>query len=129
MEIPEEVKIFLVESNENLDRAEQELLSLERDPSDLKLVNSVFRAIHTIKGNSGFLGYKNLEQLCHRGEALLDCVRSNKVPLTQPVVSALLEVLDASRDLLLQIESEGQESSPAKQDLIARLEALSVPAK
>ncbi|MCB0333119.1 MAG: Hpt domain-containing protein, partial [Bdellovibrionales bacterium] len=60
-EIPEEVKIFLVEAYENLDQVEQDLVDLEKAPTDGELINSVFRAIHTIKGNSGFLAFNKLE--------------------------------------------------------------------
>jgi two-component system, chemotaxis family, sensor kinase CheA len=56
------VKDFLIESNENLDRLDQELVKLESDPSSKELLASVFRTIHTIKGSCGFLdlpGWKN----------------------------------------------------------------------
>jgi hypothetical protein len=50
------VKDFLIESNENLDRLDQQLLKLESDPSSKELLASVFRTIHTIQGSCGFLG-------------------------------------------------------------------------
>lgn len=51
------VKDFLIESNENLDRLDQELVKLESDPTSRPLLDNIFRTIHTIKGSCGFLGF------------------------------------------------------------------------
>src|SRR5271156_4567900 len=57
------VKEFLIESLENLDRLDQDLLALEGVPDDRGRLSSVFRAIHTIKGTSGFLAFGKLEHI------------------------------------------------------------------
>ena len=62
---------FLVECVENLDRFEQDLLALEERPTDAELLDSLFRAIHTIKGSAGFLEMTNLATETHAGESLL----------------------------------------------------------
>jgi two-component system chemotaxis sensor kinase CheA len=67
------VKGFLIESNENLDRLDQELVKLESSPSSQELLASIFRTIHTIKGSCGFIGFTRLEKLTHTGET---CSRS-----------------------------------------------------
>ena len=59
------VKDFLIESTENLDRLDQDLVKLEDDPSSSELLASVFRTIHTIKGSCGFLGFSKLEKVAH----------------------------------------------------------------
>ncbi len=59
------VKDFLIESRENLDRLDQELVSLESDPGAKNLLASIFRTIHTIKGSCGFLGFAQLEKVAH----------------------------------------------------------------
>jgi two-component system, chemotaxis family, sensor kinase CheA len=61
------VKDFLIESNENLDRLDQELVKLESEPSSKELLASIFRTIHTIKGSCGFLGFAHLEKVGARG--------------------------------------------------------------
>src|ERR1035437_7769491 len=61
------IKDFLVESNENLDRLDSELVKLESDPSSQELLSSIFRTIHTIKGSCGFLGFGKLEKVAHVG--------------------------------------------------------------
>jgi two-component system chemotaxis sensor kinase CheA len=73
------IKEFLVESNENLDRLDSELVKLETDPSAQELVSSIFRTIHTIKGSCGFLGFSKLEKVAHVGESLLSRLREGKL--------------------------------------------------
>ncbi len=62
---------FLVESHENLDQLDSDLVALEGSPGSRELLSSVFRTIHTIKGTSGFLAFSRLESLTHVGESLL----------------------------------------------------------
>ena len=76
------VKDFLIESNENLDRLDQELVKLEVEPSSKELLASIFRTIHTIKGSCGFLGFANLEKWAHAGESSLSLLRDGKLALT-----------------------------------------------
>ena len=109
MEIPEEIKLFLLESYENLDKVEQDLLTLEKDPSNAALLNSVFRCIHTIKGNSGFLGFSTLEAVCHKGEAVLDKLRSGALTFNEGLNSDLLGFIDFVRLELQGVESSGQD--------------------
>ena len=63
------VKEFLVESYENLDRLDRDLITLEKNPSDREVLASVFRTIHTIKGTSGFLAFDKLGAVAHAGES------------------------------------------------------------
>ena len=62
------IQEFLVESNENLDRLDSELVKLETDPSSQELLSSIFRTIHTIKGTCGFLAFTTLERISHQAE-------------------------------------------------------------
>jgi Hpt domain len=59
------VKDFLIESNENLDRLDRELVKLETDPSSKEMLASIFRTIYAIKGSCGFLGFARLEKVAH----------------------------------------------------------------
>ena len=121
MELPEEVKVFLLESYENLDRVEDDLLILEKDPGNVERLNSVFRAIHTIKGNSGFLGLKGLETVCHRGETVLDRLRSGKLKLSADLASVLLELVDLIRSFLSGVEDSGEEPKLDSSTVIGKL--------
>ena len=124
VELPEEVRIFLVEANENLDQLEQDIVSLEEDSSNKELVNKVFRLVHTIKGNCGFLGYGNLELICHKTETILDGMRSGKLTLTADTASTLLAFVDQAKKHLIGIEATGADSVQTDQSLVARLQTL-----
>jgi chemotaxis protein histidine kinase CheA len=54
---------FLAESTENLAVLESEMLQLEREPDNAQLIGSIFRAIHTLKGSCGFLGFGRLQTI------------------------------------------------------------------
>ncbi|TCO79691.1 Hpt domain-containing protein, partial [Plasticicumulans lactativorans] len=76
------VREFLAESNENLDRLDNELVALETAPDDRDTLASIFRTIHTIKGTCGFLGFGRLEKVAHAGENLLSKLRDGEIRLT-----------------------------------------------
>ena len=84
------VQDFLVESYENLDRLDRELVGLEKNPQDRDALGSVFRTIHTIKGTCGFLGFNKLEKVAHVGENLLTRLRDGQLTLNQELTTALL---------------------------------------
>ena len=122
MELPEELKIFLVEAFENLETVEQLLLELERTPESIDKLNSVFRAIHTVKGNSGFLGLAKIETLCHRGEAVLDRLRSSRLKLSEPLANVLLTFIDCVRNALLVVERTGADQEVELTSVVSQLE-------
>jgi two-component system chemotaxis sensor kinase CheA len=118
------VKDFLIESNENLDRLDQELVKLESEPSSKDLLASVFRTIHTIKGSCGFLGFARLEKLAHAGESLLSRLRDGKLCLSAEITSGLLAMVDAVRRMLAAIQASGQDGEEDYAPLIELLARL-----
>ena len=62
------IKEFLVESAESVDLLDRDLVALEREPGSRELLAEIFRAVHTLKGNSAALGYPKLESVAHAGE-------------------------------------------------------------
>ena len=121
------VKDFLIESNENLDRLDQELVKLESEPSSKELLASIFRTIHTIKGSCGFLGFSKLEKLAHAGESLLSRLRDGKLTLTEEVTSGLLAMVDGVRQMLAMIQKTERDGEEDYGTLIAHLGALLEP--
>ena len=115
---------FLVESHENLDQLDRDLVELERDPSSRDLLSSVFRTLHTIKGTSGFLAFGTLESVTHVGESLLSRLRDGQMVLDPQITTVLLEMVDAVRDLLASIEESGTEGADDYADLVARLQRI-----
>jgi len=115
---------FLIESQEGLDRMERCLTDLEERPQDTALLAEIFRSVHTIKGTTGFLGFKRLEKLAHSGENLLGLLREGKLTAEGAVINALLELLDGLRAILKTIETDASEGSGQDDALIARLDQL-----
>jgi len=115
---------FLVESYENLDRLDRELVSLEKDPHNKDTLASIFRTIHTIKGTCGFLGFSKLEAVAHVGENLLSKIRDGLIRLNPEVTTALLAMVDAVRQMLASIENHGNEGERNDAELIATLTRL-----
>jgi two-component system chemotaxis sensor kinase CheA len=125
------VRNFLIESNENLDRLDQELVKLESDPSSKELLASVFRTIHTIKGSCGFLGFARLEKLAHAGESLLSKLREAKLTLSAEITSGLLAMVDAVRQMLAAIqatEHDGEEDYGTLIEVLSSLQTSPAPA-
>jgi two-component system, chemotaxis family, sensor kinase CheA len=120
---------FLIESQEGLDRMERCLTELEDRPQDKELLGEIFRSVHTIKGTTGFLGFKRLEMLAHAGESLLGLLRDGKMTAGATVITALLHLLDGLRELLKTIEAKDSEGEGDDSALIARLEGLQASAQ
>ncbi|MFZ0963307.1 MAG: chemotaxis protein CheW [Terriglobia bacterium] len=118
------VKDFLVESNENLDQLDRDLVTLEKDPAAREVLASIFRTIHTIKGTSGFLGFPRLESVTHVGENLLSQLRDGRLLLNAEITSGLLAMVDAVRQMLVNIETTGQEGEGDFTSLIETLTCL-----
>jgi len=118
------VREFIVESYENLDQLDQDLVALEDQPGSRDLLGSVFRTIHTIKGTSGFLAFGKLESLTHGGENLLAELRDGKRPMTQRTTDVLLKMVDAVRDVLATIEATGLEGESDMSAVVADIQSV-----
>jgi two-component system chemotaxis sensor kinase CheA len=110
-ELGDIVQEFLVESHENLDQLDRDLVALEADPGSRDLLSSIFRTIHTIKGTSGFLAFNRLEKVTHVGESLLARLRDGAQSMTPQTTDALLRMVDCVRELLSAIEESGGDGS------------------
>lgn len=94
---------LLTESAESLATLDVELVKLEQDP-DPKLIGSIFRLVHTIKGTCGFLGLPRLESLAHSAENVLGKIRDGEMTVTSDAVSLILESIDKIKEILAIIE-------------------------
>lgn len=109
---------FICEAREHLNGAEEALLSLGHDPKNRELINTVFRAFHTIKGVSGFLHLSPIVALSHRAEQLLESARRGTITMGR----GELDVVLASCDMLLKLLSMvGGGAAPARPDFEALL--------
>jgi two-component system chemotaxis sensor kinase CheA len=123
--VDEIVREFLIETNENLDRLDRNLVELEKSPRDQELLADIFRTIHTIKGTTGFLGFHRLGTVAHAGENLLSRLRDGLLLLNPEITTGLLAMVDAIREMVQLIESteaDGQNDYPELIEILARLQ-------
>lgn len=120
----EALREFLVESYDNLEQLERDLMSLERNSGASEIINSAFRNIHTIKGTAGFLGFSKLEKVTHVAENLLGSIRSGKTELDSEISGGLFKMIDAVRSILSNIERQSNEGEENIDTLVADLIAL-----
>jgi len=116
------LKDFLAESTENLAQLDQDVVELERDPSNASLLNSIFRAIHTIKGTCGFLGLPRLETVSHTAESVLDRLRTGDLKAEPDVISDILRAVDVIKTILAELAANQTEPAGDDSLLIALLE-------
>lgn len=118
---------FVIESRENLDQVERDLVALERDPTATETLANVFRAIHTIKGAAGFLGLAKLGAVAHAGESLLSRLRDGQLVIAPDIASGLLALVDHIRSALVIIDETHAEGEADHEGIVQHLTALQEP--
>ncbi|MHC5730938.1 MAG: Hpt domain-containing protein, partial [Nostoc sp.] len=93
-EINDDIEAFLIDSYENLNQIEQDIISIEKVSEQREAVVRIYRSLHTIKGNCGFLPFPKLESLAHAGENLLSSLRNRQLAITPTIINTLLQILD-----------------------------------
>jgi two-component system chemotaxis sensor kinase CheA len=114
---------FLTETNESLDVVDNQLVRFEQEPNNAKILDNIFRLVHTIKGTCGFLGLPRLESLAHAAETLMGKFRDG-MPVTGNAVTLILTTIDRIKDILAQLEATQAEPQGADQDLIDQLQQM-----
>jgi two-component system chemotaxis sensor kinase CheA len=95
---------FLTETNESLDTVDNQLVRFEQDPNNAKILDNIFRLVHTIKGTCGFLGLPRLEALAHAAETLMGKFRDG-MPVTGGAVTLILSTIDRIKEILGELEA------------------------
>ncbi|GIK80234.1 MAG: chemotaxis protein CheW [Pseudorhodoplanes sp.] len=116
---------FLTETNESLDVVNVELVRFEQDPNNAKILDNVFRLVHTIKGTCGFLGLPRLATLAHAAETLMGKFRDG-MPVTGEAVTVILATIDRIKEILDVLEQFHHEPDGADGDLIQALDRMAV---
>ena len=114
------IEEFLVESEELLERMDQDMVLLEENPQDAEILNRIFRALHTIKGTSGFLGFDPLVRLSHQAEEILNNLRRGELRLTTRITDSLLQSRDQLGIMLRDLRHGGLQNY-SLDDLLAEL--------
>ncbi len=99
------LKDFVVEALELATNVEEHLLTLERHPDDLEILNAVFRAFHTIKGGAGFVNLPAMVSACHLTENLFDALRTGKAQVTPLAIEAALQASGFVADQLNELSN------------------------
>lgn len=115
---------FVEEGNEKADQVERHLIELEKNPRARESLVEVFRSLHSIKGATSFLGFTKLCALAHSGESLLARLRDGALVATPEIISALLSLVDAIREILSEIAATGKEGNADYAALVATLTRL-----
>ncbi len=114
---------FLTETSESLDTVDNQLVKFEQEPNNAKILDNVFRLVHTIKGTCGFLGLPRLEALAHAGETLMGKFRDG-MPVTAEAVTLILSSIDRIKEILGGLEATEAEPEGNDQDLIVQLHQM-----
>jgi two-component system chemotaxis sensor kinase CheA len=114
---------FLTETGESLDTVDNQLVRFEQEPNNAKILDNIFRLVHTIKGTCGFLGLPRLEALAHAGETLMGKFRDG-MPVTAEAVTLILGSIDRIKEILGGLEATEAEPEGNDQDLIVQLHQM-----
>src|SRR6201747_2889909 len=114
---------FLTETSESLDTVDNQLVKFEQDPNNARILDNIFRLVHTIKGTCGFLGLPRLEALAHAGETLMGKFRDG-MPVTSEAVTLILSSIDRIKEILSGLEATEAEPEGSDEDLIVKLHEM-----
>ena len=113
---------FVAETREMLEASSGEIVAWEADPSDTARLDTIFRFVHTVKGNCGFFDFPQLEKLSHAAEDALSECRSGRREPDRALVSAVLAIIDRIGVMTDSIEAGEECSAEGDEDLIAALQ-------
>jgi two-component system chemotaxis sensor kinase CheA len=123
-EMQEILNDFLTESNEMLEVLDQRFVTLESDPNNTDLLNEIFRAMHSMKGSAGFLGFNHLVDVAHRGENILNKLRQGDMAVSPAIISIILETIDVIKAIMADIRESGTDNHVATEAIAARLDEV-----
>ncbi|EWG11978.1 chemotaxis protein CheA [Cytobacillus firmus] len=120
MEMNQYLEVFIEESKEHLQSCNEQLLELEKNPDDIKIVNEIFRSAHTLKGMSATMGYEDLANLTHQMENVLDAIRNQKIKVNGEILDVVFLAVDDLEAMVLSIAEGGD----GKRDVSIAVEKL-----
>ncbi|MCM3409107.1 chemotaxis protein CheA [Metabacillus litoralis] len=107
MEMNQYLEVFIEESKEHLQACNEKLLELEKNPTDLSIVNDIFRSAHTLKGMSATMGYEDLASLTHQMENVLDAIRNEKLSVSAEILDVVFASVDDLEEMVFSIAEGG----------------------
>lgn len=123
MDINQYLGMFLEESREHLQTLNSCLLDLENDPSNLSVLDEIFRSAHTIKGMSATMGFTNIAELTHEMENILDLLRKSELQPNKEIIDTIFQCVD-TLEQSVEAVATGADSGIDSKGLIQKLKAL-----
>ena len=124
MDVSQYLEIFIDESSEHLQNLNTQILNLESEPEDMNTINEIFRAAHSLKGMSGTMGYKRMQNLTHDMENVFSEVRNGQIKVVPGMIDILFQCLDALEEYLANIKEGADEGTNDNEELIRQLNAI-----
>jgi len=121
---PEMIEMFRSECKDNFEQAEDSLLALENNPENKELLNTLFRALHTLKGVSNMMGFEDMGRLAHAAEELAGIFRDEGVSVTQDGIDIILRTLDILKDMADVAVSEGTSPHIPDDEIISEIKGM-----
>lgn len=116
--------LFFEESDDHLQQLNDNVLALENDPSNLDLLNEIFRSAHTLKGMAATMGYDVMTELTHKMENILEEFKSGAIQITSDYVSLIFSCLDRLSTLVEDLREDKELRREQIADLLAELETV-----
>lgn len=121
-EMQEILNDFLTESTEMIDVLDQRFIALESDPNNADLLNEIFRAMHSMKGSAGFLGFNHLVDVTHRAESILNKMRQGEMAVVPTVINVILETVDVVKAIMADIRQTGTDNNVQTEAMAKKLD-------
>jgi two-component system, chemotaxis family, sensor kinase CheA len=123
-ELKEILSEFLVETEEMIELLDQRFISLESDPTNRAMLDEIFRAMHSMKGSGGFLGFTRLVDVAHRAENILNKLRQGEMAVSPTVINVVLEAVDVVKLLVADIRESGTDTHVEVVAISAKLDNI-----
>src|SRR6478672_1427816 len=123
-ELKEILNEFLVEAQEMIELLDQRFISLESDPNNRGMLDEIFRAMHSMKGSGGFLGFTHLVDVAHRADNILNKLREGEMAVTPNVINIVLEAVDTVKLLMADIRETGTDTHVSVEAIAAKLDEI-----
>ncbi|MGQ3480463.1 chemotaxis protein CheW [Paenibacillus sp. TY11] len=123
MDMNQYLNMFIDESNDHLQSLNENMLQLESNPTDLGIVQVIFRSAHTLKGMAATMGFEDLASLTHQMENVLDLVRNNKLAMHEFIFDTLFKGLDALESMVQHI-TEGGDGKADVSSIVSSLQSI-----
>src|ERR1700759_344538 len=120
-DLKEMLQIFLQDSKERLDLIEEAVMALEARPDDQESLLTIYRLAHNLKGSAGCLGLAQVADFAHAVEDLLRCIQEGALPVSNRIVTLLLQSVDVIRSLVAAAVEGNQEINGDDEFLLRQL--------